>query len=122
MCRASCLKPGLRISKTQTQTQRWLDAKYQMFVLKQVSVEGGHWTRQDQVWSLLWLPFGVWDIWSFVAKDYEEGASSVQRRIGTLMDQLNMLSERWGTTELKVILLQRQRVDVSDPSCLPSNR
>jgi HMG box factor len=53
----------------------------------------------------------VWDLWSLIGKDYDAASKSVERRIATIMGQLDELSSRWGTSELKVILTQT--VDVT---------
>jgi len=53
----------------------------------------------------------VWDLWSFIGKDYDAASKSVERRIATIMEQLDELSSRWGTSELKIILTQT--VDVT---------
>lgn len=95
-----------RVADFKTQVQRWLEAESQTKGLSKEDIR----TRQDS--TIFVVSFGVWDIWGLVAKkDYEHAVISVRRRIGTLMDQLNILSERWGSTELKVILTQT--VDVT---------
>ncbi|KXG50912.1 Esterase, SGNH hydrolase-type [Penicillium griseofulvum] len=100
-----------RLSQTyipdfKSQLQQWLDAE--LAVTKGLSEEAVR-SRQDR--TIFVVSFGVWDIWSLITKDYDAASKSVERRIATLMDQLDVLSEQWGTTELKLILTQT--VDVT---------
>ncbi|KAJ5585553.1 uncharacterized protein N7459_005353 [Penicillium hispanicum] len=88
------------------QLQQWLDAESR-------SMEGlsEEQIRSRQERTIYVVSFGLWDIWSLVAKDYDKAAPSIDRRIQSIMKQLNKLSERWSSTELKVILTQT--VDVT---------
>lgn len=102
-----------RLSQTKlpdfkTQLQQWLDAE--SFTLRGLSAEE---TQSRQERTLFVVSFGIWDVWSLVikAKDYSSAASSINWRIKSLMEQLDKLSQRWGSTSLKVILMQT--VDVT---------
>ncbi|OQE13019.1 hypothetical protein PENFLA_c057G01650, partial [Penicillium flavigenum] len=100
-----------RLSQThpadfKSQLQQWLDAE--TAATKDLSAEAIR-SRQDR--TIFVVSFGVWDLWSLVAKDYDAASKSVERRIATLMGQLDTLSERLGTTGLRVILTQT--VDVT---------
>jgi len=97
-----------RLSQTQladfkTQLQQWLDAESS--ALKGLSEEQIKFRQEHTIFV---VSFGVWDIWDLVtnSKDYDSAVGSLERRIKTLMEQLDQLSERWGSTELKVILTQ----------------
>lgn len=65
--------------------------------------------RQDH--TIFVVSFGVWDLWSLIGKDYDAAKQSIERRITRIMEHLDELSSRWGTSELKVILTQT--VDVT---------
>lgn len=101
-----------RLSKTnladfKTQLQQWLDAE--LPTLEGLSEEQIKFRQEHTIFV---VSFGIWDIWDLATKtDYDGAVSSLERRIKTLMEQLNQLSERWGSTELKVILTQA--VDVT---------
>ncbi|KAJ5264386.1 Esterase SGNH hydrolase-type [Penicillium chrysogenum] len=100
-----------RLSQThptdfKSQLQQWLDAE--TAATKDLSAEAVR-SRQDR--TIFVVLFGVWDLWRLVTKDYDAASKSVKRRIATLMDQLDMLSERLSTTGLRVILTQT--VDVT---------
>ncbi|KAB8072876.1 hypothetical protein BDV29DRAFT_158091 [Aspergillus leporis] len=58
--------------------------------------------RQDR--TIIIVSFGVWDVWNMLDKDYDTAMQSVDRSIGVIIDQLNVLSQSLGTNELKVIL------------------
>lgn len=58
--------------------------------------------RQDH--TIFVVSFGVWDLWSLIGKDYDAARESVERRIAIIMERLDELASRWGTSELKVIL------------------
>ncbi|KAJ5655944.1 hypothetical protein N7507_007894 [Penicillium longicatenatum] len=95
-----------RLSDFKTQLQHWLDAE-------QKSIEG---LTEDEIKSrqdrtIFVVSFGIWDIWSLVAKDYDIATTSIERRVQTVMDQLDLLSRRWGSDQVKVILTQS--VDVT---------
>ncbi|OKP14002.1 hypothetical protein PENSUB_271 [Penicillium subrubescens] len=102
-----------RLSRTKladfkTQLKQWLDAESASLMgLSEEQIR----SRQDR--TIFAVSFGVWDIWSLIEKDYSTAEGSIDRRIATLMTQLNHLSERWGsgTDKLKVILTQT--VDVT---------
>ncbi|CAI7631900.1 unnamed protein product [Penicillium glandicola] len=105
------LDPLGQISQThladfKSQLQQWLDAE--SVAMKDLTHEELE-SRQNR--TIFVVSFGVWDLFSLVTKDYDEASKSVERRIATIMDQLDILSDRWGTTELKVILTQT--VDVT---------
>lgn len=97
-----------KLADFKTQLQRWLDAESP--ALEGLSEEQIH-SRQER--TIFIVSFGLWDVWSLVtnAKDYNSAVSSADRRIKTLVEQLDKLSERWGSTSLKVILMQT--VDVT---------
>ncbi|KAF9888100.1 hypothetical protein FE257_009236 [Aspergillus nanangensis] len=58
--------------------------------------------RQNR--TILAISFGLWDVWNMLDKGYEAAAQSVDRSVGVVMDQLNVLSETLGSNDLKVIL------------------
>ncbi|KAJ5375062.1 Esterase SGNH hydrolase-type [Penicillium concentricum] len=89
-----------------SQLQQWLDAE--SAATKGFSEEAVR-SRQDR--TIFIVSFGVWDLWGMITKDYDTASKSVERRIATLMGQLDTLSEQLGTTELKLILTQT--VDVT---------
>lgn len=102
-----------RLSQTKlpdfkAQLQQWLHAE--SFTLRGLSAEQIQ-SRQER--TIFVVSFGVWDVWSLVtkSKDYSSAASSINRRIKSLMEQLDKLSERRVSTSLKVILMQT--VDVT---------
>ncbi|KAJ5273413.1 hypothetical protein N7478_008538 [Penicillium angulare] len=100
-----------RVSQTKlkdmkTQLQHWLAAE--MKTVKGMSDEDLK-SRQDR--TIFVVSYGVWDIWSLVSKEYGSACESVDRRIKTIMNQLNILAETWGSDNLKVILTQS--VDVT---------
>ncbi|KAI3128943.1 hypothetical protein DTO039G3_6451 [Penicillium roqueforti] len=94
------------IADFKSQLRQWLDAESP--ATKDLPEEEVR-SRQDR--TIFVVSFGVWDLWSLVTKDYDVASKSVERRIATLMSQLDTLSDRWGTTDLKVILTQT--VDVT---------
>lgn len=102
-----------RLSQTKlpdfkAQLQQWLGAESP--ALEGLSAEQIQ-SRQER--TIFVVSFGLWDVWSLVtkAKDYTSAASSINRRVKVLIEQLDKLSERWGSTSLKVILMQT--VDVT---------
>lgn len=90
-----------RLADFKAQLRQWLDAESRL--LENLSPDQIH-SRQER--TIFVVSFGVWDILSLVTTDYERAIGSVDRRIQALMDQLDRLSEHWGSTELKVILTQ----------------
>lgn len=60
--------------------------------------------RKRQNNTIVVVSFGIWDIWNLVEKDYYKATESVDRRIGVIIEQLNMIAEKWGTSEIKAIL------------------
>jgi HMG box factor len=67
-------------------------------------------TRQEA--TIFVVSFGVWDIWSLISKDYDTAKESVERRIATVITQLDLLAKHWNSeSELKVIVTQA--VDVT---------
>lgn len=97
-----------RLSQTKlpdfkTQLQRWLQAESP--TLEGLSAEQIQ-SRQER--TIFVVSFGFWDVWGLVAKakDYSTAASSINRRIKSLIEQLDRLSEGWGSTSVKVILMQ----------------
>lgn len=90
-----------RLADFKAQLQQWLDAESRL--LEGLSPDQ---IRSRQERTIFVVSFGVWDLWSLVTKDYGTATGSIDRRIQVLMDQLDQLSERWGSTELKVILTQ----------------
>ncbi|KAE8349726.1 hypothetical protein BDV28DRAFT_140600 [Aspergillus coremiiformis] len=58
--------------------------------------------RQNR--TIITVAFGVWDVWNLLDKAYDAATQSVDRSIGVIIDQLNVLSQSLGTNELKVIL------------------
>lgn len=102
-----------RLSKThvpdfKTQLKQWLDAESP--TLEGLSEEQ---IRFRQEHTIFVISFGIWDIWDLVTKDegYNDAVGSVRRRIKTLLEQMDELSERWGSSDLNVILTQA--VDVT---------
>ncbi|KAJ5935134.1 hypothetical protein N7466_004681 [Penicillium verhagenii] len=95
-----------RLSDFKTQLQHWLDAEVKSL---QGLTEDEIKSRQDR--TIFVVSFGIWDIWSLVTKDYDTATASLERRVQTIMDQLNTLSKRWGSDQVKVILTQS--VDVT---------
>lgn len=90
-----------KLADFKTQLKQWLDAESASLVgLSEEQIR----SRQDC--TIFVVSFGVWDIWSLATNSYDEAEPSVERRIATLKQQLNQLSERWGpgTDKLKVIL------------------
>lgn len=97
-----------KLADFKTQLKQWLDAESASLMgLSEEQIR----SRQDR--TIFAVSFGVWDVWSLIEKDYTTAEGSIERRIATLMQQLNHLSERWGsgTDKLKVILTQT--VDVT---------
>ncbi|KAJ5101662.1 hypothetical protein NUU61_003884 [Penicillium alfredii] len=90
-----------RLADFKTQLRDWLDAESQ--ATKGLSTAA---IRRLQDHTVFVVAFEVWDIWSLATKDPEQAAPSVERRIKTLLSQLDLLSARWGAAELKVILTQ----------------
>ncbi|KAJ5669990.1 uncharacterized protein N7477_005353 [Penicillium maclennaniae] len=102
-----------RLSKThlpdfKTQLKSWLAAESR--TLEGLSEEQVTFRQEHTVFV---ISFGIWDIWDLVTKDkdYNDAVGSVERRIKTLLEQMDELSERWGSTDLNVILTQA--VDVT---------
>lgn len=96
-----------RLSKThladfKTQLRQWLDAESPTLAgLSEEQVK----FRQEH--TIFVVSFGIWDVWDLVSKsNYDDAVGSLERRIKTIMEQLDQLSDRWGSTELKVILTQ----------------
>lgn len=54
--------------------------------------------------TIITVAFGVWDIWNLVGETYDIAKASIERSIRTLFEQLNALSDKWGTRNMKVIL------------------
>ncbi|KAJ5298917.1 uncharacterized protein N7443_007037 [Penicillium atrosanguineum] len=97
-----------RLSKThlpdfKTQLKQWLDAESP--TLKGLSEEQIQFRQEHTIFV---ISFGIWDIWDLVTKDedYNNAAGSIERRIKTLLEQMEQLSEHWGSTDLNVILTQ----------------
>lgn len=98
-----------RLSQThladfKSQLEQWLAAELGLGLSEEA-------VRSRQNHTIFVVSFGVWDLWSLIGKDYDAASKSIERRIGTIMEQLDELSSRWGTSELKVILTQT--VDVT---------
>ncbi|KAJ5662768.1 hypothetical protein N7462_011694 [Penicillium macrosclerotiorum] len=95
-----------RLADFKTQLDQWMNAEsssLEGFSAEQIQ------DRHDR--TIFVVSFGVWDIWNLVSKDYDSASTAVGRRIGTLVEQLNKLADRWGSMQLKVILTQT--VDVT---------
>ena len=58
--------------------------------------------RQNR--TIVVVSFGVWDLWNVIGRTYEDASKAVDRNVGVIMDQLNLLAETWGSNELKIIL------------------
>ncbi|PWY87646.1 hypothetical protein BO70DRAFT_199094 [Aspergillus heteromorphus CBS 117.55] len=58
--------------------------------------------RQNR--TIVIVSFGVWDLWNVVGQKYDDAAKSVDRSVGIIMDQLNLLADAWGSNDLKIIL------------------
>ncbi|KAJ5160848.1 uncharacterized protein N7482_007852 [Penicillium canariense] len=90
------------------QLQQWLDAESASLAgLTEEQIR----SRQER--TIFVVSFGVWDIWSLVTKDYNTATGSVERRISTLVKQLNYLSERWGSGSDRLKVILTQTVDVT---------
>lgn len=90
-----------RLADFKAQLQLWLDAESRSLEgLSPAQIR----SRQDR--TIFVVSFGIWDIWGLVSKEYQTAVGSVDRRIQTIMDQLERLSETWGSRDLKVILTQ----------------
>ncbi|KAJ5224074.1 hypothetical protein N7468_008616 [Penicillium chermesinum] len=89
-----------------TQLEKWLVAEKQtLYGLSEEDL----WSRQQR--TIFAVSFGVWDIWDLVQKDYDTAVASIDRRMESLLGQLNQLSDRWGSSDIKLILTQT--VDVT---------
>ncbi|KAJ5344838.1 hypothetical protein N7541_007336, partial [Penicillium brevicompactum] len=93
-----------RLADFKSQLEQWLMAESTL----SLSAEEVRF-RQDH--TIFVVSFGVWDLWSLIGKDYDAAKQSIERRITRIMEHLDELSSRWGTSELKVILTQT--VDVT---------
>lgn len=97
-----------QLADFKTQLNQWLEAESASLMgLSEDQIR----SRQER--TIFVVSFGVWDIWSLMTRDYDAAAGSVERRIAALVQELNRLSERWGSgfDNLKVILTQT--VDVT---------
>ncbi|KAJ5369789.1 uncharacterized protein N7496_005881 [Penicillium cataractarum] len=97
-----------KLADFKTQLKQWLDAESASLVgLSEEQIR----SRQDR--TIFVVSFGIWDVWSLVTKDYDKAAGSIERRIATLMQQLNHLSEHWGSGSDKLKVILTQTVDVT---------
>ena len=91
-----------------TQLNLWLEAESASLMgLSEDQIR----SRQER--TIFVVSFGVWDIWSLMRRDYDAAAGSVERRIATLVQELNRLSERWGFGFGKLKVILTQTVDVT---------
>lgn len=97
----------IKVADLKTQLEKWLAAE--LVALEGMSEEEIK-SRQER--TIFVISFGVWDIWSLVQKDYSTAETSIDRRIETLLSQINKLSDRWGSSEIKLILTQAVDVTV----------
>lgn len=81
------------------QVQTWLDDESAALL---DSSEDEIRSRQNS--TIFVVSFGVWDIWDLIGQDFNKAMASVDRSIGVLMGQLDVLSEGWNTNDFKVIL------------------
>ncbi|KAJ6029553.1 uncharacterized protein N7446_011096 [Penicillium canescens] len=96
-----------RLADFKSQLAEWLAAESR--AVTGLTIEDIR-TRQEH--TIFVVSFGVWDIWSLISKDYGTAKESVERRIATIIAQLNVLAKSWDSeSELKVILTQA--VDVT---------
>ncbi|CAG7920877.1 unnamed protein product [Penicillium olsonii] len=93
-----------RLADFESQLEQWLTAESGL----NLSAEAVQ-SRQNH--TIFVVSFGVWDLWSLIGKDYDAARQSIERRIARIMEHLDTLSARWGTSNLKVILTQT--VDVT---------
>lgn len=83
-----------RLSQThladfKSQIQQWLDAEFS----RDEGSFRGRGPVQPGPHDLCRLSRYPWDLWNLITKDYDAASKSIERRIATLMDQLDTLSE-----------------------------
>ncbi|OJJ44030.1 hypothetical protein ASPZODRAFT_72471 [Penicilliopsis zonata CBS 506.65] len=81
------------------QADQWLTAELNTF--KGLSADA---ISERQNNTIVAVSFGVWDLWNLIGKDIDTAKQSAEASIATLMDQLTVVAERWGTNDMKVIL------------------
>ncbi|KAE8146009.1 hypothetical protein BDV25DRAFT_163371 [Aspergillus avenaceus] len=89
------------LSDFKAQVNQWVAAEaraLEELVIDQESIS----YRQNR--TIVVVSFGVWDVWNMLDKGHDTATQSVDRSIGVIVDQLNVLSQSLGTNELKVIL------------------
>jgi hypothetical protein len=106
-------KPGLvwlkeLLPDLGSQIDKWIKAEEDAWEKEGLSDDA---VQERQSSTIFALSFVVWDLWKFVGADYDHAQESIGHSIETLFNQLNILSERWGTNDSKIILMMS--VDVT---------
>ncbi|EPS31744.1 hypothetical protein PDE_06701 [Penicillium oxalicum 114-2] len=97
-----------KVPDFKSQLQLWLEAESKAVAdLSEEQIR----SRQDK--TVFAVSFGLWDIWNLRTVDDRTAEGAVQRRIATLMAQLNRLSESWGPGSNKLNVILTQTVDVT---------
>lgn len=90
---------GAPLADLRSQMNQWLQAEQTaIHAMPEEAVQ----MRQNN--TIISVCFGVWDIWNLMEKEYDDAKVSVDHNIGTIFEQLNNLSDGWGTKDMKVIL------------------
>lgn len=63
------------------------------------------------------LSFVLWDLWKFIGKNLSTVDESIRRSIDTIFERLDVLSDRLGSNDLRIILMMS-----IDPTFLPAFR
>lgn len=87
------------VADFKTQVKQWLAAE-----AKAVQNLGENAIHDRHNRTVLVVSFGVWDLWNMIEKNYETATKSVDYSVEVIMEQLDMLSENWGSDDLKIIL------------------
>ncbi|KAL2862864.1 uncharacterized protein BJX67DRAFT_365424 [Aspergillus lucknowensis] len=82
-----------------TQLKQWVATESK--AIKQLDDEVLHARRNN---SIVVVSFGVWDLWNVIEKDYDLATKSIDRSVGAITEQLDLLSQNWGSDDLKIIL------------------
>lgn len=87
------------VADFKTQVKQWLAAE-----AKAVQNLGENAIHDRHNRTVLVVSFGVWDLWNMIERNYETATKSVDYSVEVIMEQLDMLSENWGSDDLKIIL------------------
>ncbi|KAL1969512.1 hypothetical protein VTN77DRAFT_8950 [Rasamsonia byssochlamydoides] len=99
-----------------SQIDQWITAEQDALQKEGLSHEA---IQERQNNTIFAVSFVVWDLWKFLGEDYNQAKLSVSHSIDSLFEQLNILSERWGSNDTKIILMMS--VDVTFlPAFTPS--